>query len=186
MGRVNLDQLDMIKDQGSSAEEEEEEEERETMEMVSDGKVALEEEEEEAEEENDDNDVGMEIIENMVEGQTEMDDEEMEENVKDEDDEVEEVEEVEDEEDEEEVQEVGEGKPAPQGNVISKELLFYDWPVKSKTLYYDFKKTNKLDYKSRIDSLTKITGDHSARDYVKYSWPMFVLYIISCVALWSQ
>lgn len=114
MGRVNLDQLDMIKDQGSSAEEEEEEEERETMEMVSDGKVALEEEEEEAEEENDDNDVGMEIIENMVEGQTEMDDEEMEENVKDEDDEVEEVEEVEDEEDEEEVQEVGEGKPAPQ------------------------------------------------------------------------
>uniref|UniRef100_I3KCJ1 Zinc finger protein 462 n=1 Tax=Oreochromis niloticus TaxID=8128 RepID=I3KCJ1_ORENI len=34
MGRVNLDQLDMIKDQGSSAEEEEEEE-RETMEMVS-------------------------------------------------------------------------------------------------------------------------------------------------------
>lgn len=153
----------MIKDQGSSAEEEEEEE-RETMEMVSDGKVALEEEEEEAEEENDDNDVGMEIIENMVEGQTEMDDEEMEENVKDEDDEVEEVEEVEDEEDEEEVQEVGEGKPAPQGNVISK-----NWPVKSKTLYYDFKKTNKLDYKSRIDSLTKITGDHSARDYVKYS-----------------
>lgn len=110
MGRVNLDQLDMIKDQGSSAEEEEEE--RETMEMVSDGKVALEEEEEEAEEENDDNDVGMEIIENVVEGQTEMDDEEMEENV--EDDEVEEVEEVEDEEDEEEVQEVGERKPAPQ------------------------------------------------------------------------
>lgn len=163
MGRVNLDQLDMIKDQGSSAEEEEEEE-RETMEMVSDGKVALEEEEEEAEED-DDNDVGMEIIENMVGGQTEMDDEEVEENVKDEDDEVEEVEEVEDEEDEEEVQEVGEGKPAPQGNIISKKLLLYDYDWNPKLYYYFF--FFKLHYKSRIDSLTKITGDHSAKHYVK-------------------
>ncbi|XP_029920531.1 zinc finger protein 462 isoform X2 [Myripristis murdjan] len=64
MGRVNLDQLETMKEQGSSAEDEEE---REMMEMVVDGGVPIEEEDE-----------GMEMMENEVEEPKEMDDEEME------------------------------------------------------------------------------------------------------------
>lgn len=100
MGRVNLDQLEMIKEQGSSAEEEEE---RGMMEMVVDGKVAAVEEEEEDDE---DEDEGMVIMQNIVEDQREMDDEEIEDNIK---------EEEEEEEDEEEVREVEEERPALQG-----------------------------------------------------------------------
>ncbi|XP_042365772.1 zinc finger protein 462 [Plectropomus leopardus] len=94
MGRVNLDQLEMIKGQESSAEEEDE---REIMEMVVDGKVAAEEEEDDDEE--------MEMMENMVEEQRDMDDEEIEDNIK---------EEVEEEDDEEEVRRVEEEKPVLQ------------------------------------------------------------------------
>ncbi|TKS84373.1 Zinc finger protein 462 [Collichthys lucidus] len=102
MGRVNLDQLEMIKEQqGSSAEEEED---RELVEMVEGAKVAAAEEEEEE----DDDDVGMEMMEDMAEEQREMDDEEMEDNIK------EEEEEEEEEEDEEEVKEVEEERPALQ------------------------------------------------------------------------
>ncbi|XP_029300119.1 LOW QUALITY PROTEIN: zinc finger protein 462 [Cottoperca gobio] len=90
MGRVNLDQLEKIKEQGSSAEEEEA---REIMEMVRDGKVAAEDEDE-----------GMEIMENMLEEQREMDDEEIEDNIKEE----------EEEEDEDDVRGVKEEKPGLQ------------------------------------------------------------------------
>ncbi|KAA8584508.1 zinc finger protein 462 isoform X1 [Etheostoma spectabile] len=88
MGRVNLDQLEMIKGQGSSAEEEDE---REILEMVEDGKEVAEEEDEETE---------MEIVEKIVEEQRELDDEEIEDNIKEE----------EEEEDKEEVREVEEEK----------------------------------------------------------------------------
>ncbi|TMS08581.1 Zinc finger protein 462 [Larimichthys crocea] len=102
MGRVNLDQLEMIKEQqGSSAEEEED---RELVEMVEGAKVAAAEEEEEE----DDDDVGMEMMEDMAEERREMDYEEMEDNIK------EEEEEEEEEEDEEEVKEVEEERPALQ------------------------------------------------------------------------
>ncbi|XP_063745649.1 zinc finger protein 462 isoform X2 [Eleginops maclovinus] len=84
MGRVNLDQLEMIKEQGSSAEEEEA---REIMEMVRGRKIAAEEEDE---------DEDMEMMENMVHEQREMDDDIMEGDIKEE-------EEVEDEEDVDEV-----------------------------------------------------------------------------------
>ncbi|XP_047425031.1 zinc finger protein 462 isoform X2 [Mugil cephalus] len=111
MGRVNLDQLQMIKERGSSAEEDEA---REIMEMVADGKEALEDEEEEEEEEEDD-DERMEIIENIGEDQRDMDDEEMDDNIKEEEEDVgeeeEEEEEVEEEEEEEEVKAVEEEKP---------------------------------------------------------------------------
>ncbi|XP_028272946.1 zinc finger protein 462 [Parambassis ranga] len=106
MGRVNLDQLEMIKEQGSSAEEEEE---RQIIEMVVDQKEALEEEEEEEEEveeeeeeeEDNDDDERMEIME----GQVEMDSPELEDNIKDEEDGMEG-----EEEEEEEVKAVEEGK----------------------------------------------------------------------------
>ncbi|XP_044188700.1 zinc finger protein 462 [Thunnus albacares] len=100
MGRVNLDQLEMIKGQGSSTEDEEE---REIMDLVVDGKVAAEEEEEE--------DEGMEITENMMEEQREVDDEEIDNNIKEE--------EEEEEEEEDEVKEVEEEKPAIQGVLAS-------------------------------------------------------------------
>ncbi|KAK1884638.1 Zinc finger protein 462 [Dissostichus eleginoides] len=70
MGRVNLDQLDMIKEQGSSAEEEEA---REIIEMVRGRKIAGEEEDE---------DEDMDMMENMEEEQREMDDDVMEGNIK--------------------------------------------------------------------------------------------------------
>uniref|UniRef100_UPI003AADFD9B zinc finger protein 462 isoform X2 n=1 Tax=Centroberyx gerrardi TaxID=166262 RepID=UPI003AADFD9B len=92
MGRVNLDQLEMMKEHGSSAEEEEE---REMIEMVVDGRVAMEEEDE-----------GMDMMENEVEEQREMDDEDLVEEFK--------QEEVEEEEEEEEAEEVEAEKPAPQ------------------------------------------------------------------------
>ncbi|KAG8010759.1 hypothetical protein GBF38_009957 [Nibea albiflora] len=102
MGRVNLDQLEMIKEQqGSSAEEEED---REIVEMVEGAKVAAAEEEEEE----DDDDVRMEMMEHMAEERREMDDEEMEDNIKEEEEEEEEL------EDEEEVKEVEEERPALQ------------------------------------------------------------------------
>lgn len=95
MGRVNLDQLEMIKGQGSSTDDEEE---KEIMDiMVADGKVTAEEDEDE----------GMEMMENMMEEQREVDDEEMENNIK---------EEEEDEEEEEEIKEVEDEKPTVQGN----------------------------------------------------------------------
>ncbi|KAM6901865.1 zinc finger protein 462 [Lycodopsis pacificus] len=100
MGRVNLDQLEMVKEQGSSAEEEEEEE-REIMEMAGDGKIA-------AQEEDEDDDERMEIMQNIVEDQREIDDEEIEDHFKEE-----EVEE-EEEEDEEEVRGMEEEKPGLQ------------------------------------------------------------------------
>ncbi|XP_068429439.1 zinc finger protein 462 [Clinocottus analis] len=96
MGRVNLDQLEMIKEQGSS---EEEEEEREMMEMVGEGKVAAREDEDEEDEE------GMEVVGNMAEEQREIDDEEIDDHFKEEDEE---------EEDEEEVRGVEEEKPGLQ------------------------------------------------------------------------
>ncbi|XP_056258698.1 zinc finger protein 462 isoform X1 [Seriola aureovittata] len=98
MGRVNLDQLEMIKEHGSSAEEEEE---REMIEMVVDGKVPTEEEE--------DDDEGMELMENIVHEQREVDDEEIGDNIKEE-----EEDEEEEEEEEEEVKGVEEAKPALQ------------------------------------------------------------------------
>lgn len=97
MGRVNLDQLEMIKEQGSSAEEEDE---REILEIVVDGKVSADEEDEEEY----DNE-GMEVMEDIGEEQREVD-EEMEDNIKEE----EELEE-EEEEEEEEVKEAEEEKP---------------------------------------------------------------------------
>uniref|UniRef100_A0A3Q1GXC4 Zinc finger protein 462 n=1 Tax=Acanthochromis polyacanthus TaxID=80966 RepID=A0A3Q1GXC4_9TELE len=96
MGRVNLDQLEMLQEQGSSAEEDEE---RDMMEMVADENVALEEEEEEEE---DDDDEGMEIMENLVEDQREMDGDEMDDSIRDEEEE---------EEEEDEVKEVEQEKP---------------------------------------------------------------------------
>ncbi|XP_029371137.1 zinc finger protein 462 isoform X2 [Echeneis naucrates] len=105
MGRVNLDQLEMIKGQGSSAEEEEE---REMMEMVIDGKLGTEEEEDD-----DDNNEGMEIMGNIVDEQRGVEDEEVEDNIKEE-----EEEEEEDEEDEE-VKRAEEEKPALQEVLVS-------------------------------------------------------------------
>ncbi|KAM9338002.1 zinc finger protein 462 [Symphorus nematophorus] len=99
MGRVNLDQLDMLKEQGSSAEEDEDE--REMMEMVEGGNFATAEEEEEAE------DDGMDMMGNMVQEHREMDDEEIVDNIKEE-------EEEEEEEDVEEVKKVEEERPALQ------------------------------------------------------------------------
>uniref|UniRef100_UPI0037E96F80 zinc finger protein 462 isoform X2 n=1 Tax=Semicossyphus pulcher TaxID=241346 RepID=UPI0037E96F80 len=101
MGRVNLDQLEMIKELGSSAEEEEEEEEdeeeeEEMMEMVADGTLAAAVE--------DDEDEGMDMMENIVKEQRELDDEDIEDNIKQE----------EEEEEEEEIKEVEEERPALQ------------------------------------------------------------------------
>ncbi|XP_034457802.1 LOW QUALITY PROTEIN: zinc finger protein 462 [Hippoglossus hippoglossus] len=81
MGRVNLDQLEMIKEQGSSAEEEEE---RDMMRMVVDGDLAAEEEDELYDDE------GLEIMENLMAEQRVMDDDEMEDNIKEEEEEEEE------------------------------------------------------------------------------------------------
>lgn len=69
MGRVNLDQLELIKDQESSCEEEDE---RDMMEMVGDENVARMEDEEEEEEEEE-----QEVMASIQE-EREMDDEEME------------------------------------------------------------------------------------------------------------
>lgn len=91
MGRVSLDQLEMMKEHGSGAEEEEEQEL-----MGMDGKMPAEDEDE-----------GMEIMENEAEEQRAMDDEELEEVFKEEEGE---------EEDEEDGGEEREAeKPAPQG-----------------------------------------------------------------------
>ncbi|XP_041815848.1 zinc finger protein 462 isoform X2 [Chelmon rostratus] len=98
MGRVNLDQLEMIKEQGSSAEEEDE---REMMAMVAGAKVASAEEDEDDEE-------GMEMMESIVREQREVDDEEMEGNIK------EEEEEEEEDKEEEEVKQVEQERPALQ------------------------------------------------------------------------
>nr|XP_046230341.1 zinc finger protein 462 [Scatophagus argus]XP_046230342.1 zinc finger protein 462 [Scatophagus argus]XP_046230343.1 zinc finger protein 462 [Scatophagus argus]XP_046230344.1 zinc finger protein 462 [Scatophagus argus]XP_046230345.1 zinc finger protein 462 [Scatophagus argus]XP_046230346.1 zinc finger protein 462 [Scatophagus argus]XP_046230347.1 zinc finger protein 462 [Scatophagus argus] len=106
MGRVNLDQLEMIKDQESSAEEEEEREMME-MEMLGGEKVAATGGEVEEEEDDEDDDEGMEMMESIVQEQREMGDEEMEDNIKEE-------EEEEEEEDEEEVKEVEEERPVLQ------------------------------------------------------------------------
>nr|XP_019937597.1 PREDICTED: zinc finger protein 462 [Paralichthys olivaceus]XP_019937598.1 PREDICTED: zinc finger protein 462 [Paralichthys olivaceus] len=86
MGRVNLDQLEMIKEQGSSAEEEEE---RDMMQMVMDGDLAAEEEEDEL-----DDDERLEIMENLMAEQRVMDDDEMEDNIKEEEEEEEEEEDI--------------------------------------------------------------------------------------------
>lgn len=76
MGRVNLDQLELIKDQGSSCEEEDD---RDVMEMAERESVAQPEDEEEAdeEEEREEEEEEREVMENMPE-EREMDDEEME------------------------------------------------------------------------------------------------------------
>ncbi|XP_060916632.1 zinc finger protein 462 [Labrus mixtus] len=95
MGRVNLDQLEMIKEYGSSAEDEEEE----MMEMVVDGKSAAAEE--------DDRDEEMEMMENLAQEQREMDIEGIEDNIKEE-------EEDEEEGEEEEVKEVEEERTTQQ------------------------------------------------------------------------
>ncbi|XP_072227493.1 zinc finger protein 462 isoform X2 [Leuresthes tenuis] len=117
MGRVNLDQLEMIKGQGSSTEDEEE---REILEMIVDGEAALEEEEdvEEMEEIEDDNEA-MQMMEHMVDDQRDMDGEDLEDNIKEEEvegeEEEEEEEEQEEEEEDEEVKEVVEEKlPMPE------------------------------------------------------------------------
>ncbi|KAI9524669.1 hypothetical protein NQZ68_016678 [Dissostichus eleginoides] len=102
MGRVNLDQLDMIKEQGSSAEEEEA---REIIEMVRGRKIAGEEEDE---------DEDMDMMENMEEEQREMDDDVMEGNIKEE-----EEDELEDDEDVDEVRGLDEEKPRQQGVLAS-------------------------------------------------------------------
>ncbi|XP_012724428.2 zinc finger protein 462 isoform X1 [Fundulus heteroclitus] len=130
MGRVNLDQLEMIKEEESSAEEDEE---SEILAMVVDGESSKQEEddEEEEEEEDDDEDDGMQIVETMVHDQEEMDDKDAEVNIKEENEGVEEEEqeeeelqedeeeeeeegEEEEEEEEQEVKEVGKENPVPQ------------------------------------------------------------------------
>ncbi|KAF7661504.1 hypothetical protein LDENG_00260510 [Lucifuga dentata] len=104
MGQVNLDQLEMMKEHGSSAEEEED---RDMIEMGVDGKISAEEEDE-----------GMEIMENDVEEQRQMDDEELQQDFKEE--EGEEVAEEEDDDEEEEGgEEVEAEKPAPQEALAS-------------------------------------------------------------------
>ncbi|KAM3599929.1 uncharacterized protein V6R79_014030 [Siganus canaliculatus] len=110
MGRVNLDQLEMLKDQGSSAEEEED---REMMGMVTAERVAAAQDEEEEEEEEDDDDGGMEMMANMVQEQSAMDDREIEDNIR------EEEEEEMEEEEEEEVKEAEEERPATQEALAS-------------------------------------------------------------------
>ncbi|KAM9307101.1 zinc finger protein 462 [Pholidichthys leucotaenia] len=106
MGRVNLDQLELIQDQESSTEEEED---REIVGMEVDEKIDLD----------DNGDEAVEIMEDLAEGQRLMDGEDTEENMKEDGDEGEEVEDEEeeeevDEEEEEEVKEVEEEKPASQ------------------------------------------------------------------------
>ncbi|XP_041666402.1 zinc finger protein 462 isoform X2 [Cheilinus undulatus] len=100
MGRVNLDQLEMINENESSAEEEEEEE---MMEMVEDGKLGAAED--------DDQDEGMEMMENISQEEREIDQEEIEDDIKEEEEDEEEEEE---EGEEEEIKEVEEERPAPQ------------------------------------------------------------------------
>ncbi|XP_058474129.1 zinc finger protein 462 isoform X1 [Solea solea] len=90
MGRVNLDQLEMIKERGSSAEEEEE---REMMQMMVDEKDAAEEEEEEEDIDEDDDYEGMEMLENTVDDRRDMDYEMREDNIKEEEEDEEEAEE---------------------------------------------------------------------------------------------
>nr|XP_015798317.2 zinc finger protein 462 isoform X1 [Nothobranchius furzeri]XP_054600389.1 zinc finger protein 462 isoform X1 [Nothobranchius furzeri] len=106
MGRVNLDQLEMVNEQGSSTDDEEE---QGIMEIVEDGQASLEEEEEEEEQEEeelvDDDDDGMEIIENMEDDQEEMDGKDIEDDIREEDNEGEEEEEQEEEEEEQEEEE---------------------------------------------------------------------------------
>ncbi|XP_074546034.1 zinc finger protein 462 isoform X2 [Halichoeres trimaculatus] len=121
MGRVNLDQLEMIKEHESSPEEEEEEVEEEEegeeiMEMCVDGQLAAaveEEEEEEDEEIEEEEDKGMEMMTNMV------DDEEMEDNIKEEEEEEEEGEEEEKEADKEEVKAATEEERPAQQEVFA-------------------------------------------------------------------
>ncbi|XP_043952466.1 zinc finger protein 462 isoform X1 [Gambusia affinis] len=127
MGRVNLDQLEMLNEQESSAEEEAE---SEILEMVADGEATMqgEEEEEEDDEVDDDDDEGMEIIENMVDDQEETDDKDGEENIREDganeavEEEEQEEEELQEEEedDEEEEQEV---KEVVKENTVPQEVL---------------------------------------------------------------
>ncbi|XP_056146807.1 zinc finger protein 462 [Lampris incognitus] len=92
MGRVNLDQLEMMKEHESSAEEEEE---RDMIDIVADGQAPTDEEDE-----------GMEMVENEVQDKRDNDDEDMEEGIKNED--------MEEEEDEKKAEVVEAEKPAPQ------------------------------------------------------------------------
>lgn len=107
MGRVNLDQLELLKEQESSCEDEDE---RNMMEMVGDGSVAgmEDDEEEEAEEEEEDQDVMASVQE-----EGEMEDEEME-GIKEEE-----------EEPEEDVgDEAAEGRRPVQGGMIANVSLY--------------------------------------------------------------
>ncbi|CAN9504309.1 unnamed protein product [Ophioblennius macclurei] len=106
MGRVNLDQLEMMREHGSSAEEEEEAE-REMVAMAGGGKMSLEEDEEEE----------MELADHMARQRTELDEEEMEDIMKEEEEEeeaLEEEDEEEEEEEEEEIKELEDEKPSSQ------------------------------------------------------------------------
>nr|XP_057907738.1 zinc finger protein 462 isoform X2 [Doryrhamphus excisus] len=97
MGRVNLDQLEMMKEQESSSEGDEVEEAQEDndgMEMAVDGSAAVAEEEEEAEDE------GMEAMEDPGEDEGNMEDEERDGSIKGE---------------EEGLKEMEEDRPAPPG-----------------------------------------------------------------------
>ncbi|CAG5867547.1 unnamed protein product [Menidia menidia] len=105
MGRVNLDQLEMIKGPRSSTGEEEE---REMMQMMVDGEAALEEEEQHVDEIEDD-DEAMQMMDYMVDDQREMDGEDLEDNFKEDEDEGEE-----EEEEDNEVKEAAEEKPPMQ------------------------------------------------------------------------
>lgn len=104
MGRVNLDQLELIKDQESSCEEEDE---RDMMEMVGDENVARMEDKEEEEEEEE-----QEVMASIQE-EREMDDEEME-GIKEEE-----------EEQEEDVRdETAEERPPVHGRMIVNKIIY--------------------------------------------------------------
>lgn len=112
MGRVDLDQLELIKDQVSSGEEDEE---HEMMEMGLDGKEAsAEDEEEEEEEEEYEEEEGIEMMRSLEQQGGEMDVEEGGDSVREEEEEEAALAE-EEEEDEGEVQEMEEERHAPKG-----------------------------------------------------------------------
>ncbi|XP_037835200.1 zinc finger protein 462 isoform X2 [Kryptolebias marmoratus] len=183
MGRVNLDQLEMIQEQESSTDEEED---REMMEMVVDGQATLEEEDDdddgddEEEEELEDDDEGMEILENLEDDQGEMDGKDMEEDIKEEEREMEEEEEQEEEEEEgeeEEVKEVLMEKPAQQEVLASPSSTGSGPSSTEKRLPCEFCGrcfTNSLEWErhvlrhgmvvnnSRLDASSSSTADASA------------------------
>ncbi|XP_028318395.1 zinc finger protein 462 isoform X2 [Gouania willdenowi] len=110
MGRVNLDQLKMMTEQGSSLEEDEDEEEEDGdfVDMVRGEKVVLDEEE-------DEDDYGaMEIMENMLKDDEEELEDDIKEDIEDGEDEEEEEEEGEEVVKEEQEQEEEKEKPAVQ------------------------------------------------------------------------